>query len=218
MSKEQDYIQAMDGAERRFVTAPVEMRAGDSDNVNEVTGYAFKFNTRANIAGLFEETISPEVRDDARLLDDVRCLFNHNPSLILARSKAGEGTLRLSFDDVGLRYSYTTPDRTYARDLEDAIQRGDVDQSSFAFWVQEETWEERKGEMPLRTIRSFDKLIDVSPVTYPAYPDATVGKRSMDAALKENIPAPAVDTMGVDKKNERTTVRDAQLMLNKNKY
>lgn len=211
-----DYIQSMEGAERRFVTAPVEMRMGENEQDNEVIGYAFKYNTRANIAGLFEETISSEVQDDARLLDDIRCLFNHDPSLILARSKAGEGTLNLSFDEIGLRYSYKTPNRTYALDLQDAIQRGDVDQSSFAFWVKEEEWQERDGDMALRTIKSFDKLIDVSPVTYPAYPDATVGARSMNKALKENIIIPN-DTMGGDKKNERTTVRDAQLMLNRNK-
>lgn len=210
-----DYIKNIENAERRFFTSDATVRMDQESGTNQVSGYAFKFNTRANIAGIFEETISPDTRDNQRLLDDVRALFNHDPNLILARSKAGSGTLKMSFDQVGLRYEYTTPNRSYALDLLDAIRSGDVDQSSFAFEIESDTWEQREGTIPLRTITGFKRFHDVSPVTYPAYPDATVGARSL-AAIQQ--PPVVDDTIGADKKEERFDVYDAQLMLNKNKF
>jgi HK97 family phage prohead protease len=60
--------------------------------------------------------------------------FNHDPNYILARSKEG-GTLKLEVDATGLKYSYDSPKRSYANDLLDAIDQGDVSQSSFAFKI-----------------------------------------------------------------------------------
>ncbi len=210
-----DYIKDIQGAERRFFASDATVRMDEETGTNEVSGYAFKFNTRANIANIFEETISVEARVEERLKDDVRALFNHDPNLILARSKGGAGTLALSFDDTGLKYSYTTPQRSFALDLLDAIRSGDIDQSSFAFQVEGESWEDRDGNIPLRTITSFKRFFDVAPVTYPAYPDATVGARSLEAAQREVIPPVAA---APEEREERFDVYDAQLMLNKTRF
>jgi phage head maturation protease len=51
--------------------------------------------------------------------------FNHDPNYILARSKE-RGTLKLEVDATGLKYSYDSPKRSYANDLLDAIDQGDV--------------------------------------------------------------------------------------------
>ncbi|MCP4072125.1 MAG: HK97 family phage prohead protease, partial [Hyphomicrobiales bacterium] len=61
--------------------------------------------------------------------------------------------------------------------------RGDITQSSFAFTVKDDTWEEIDSGY-LRTIKEVDQLYDVSPVTYPAYPDADAGLRSLDEFKK----------------------------------
>lgn len=181
-----DYINTIQDAERRFLTAPVtlEQRADDDGDRSTIEGYAFKFNSITTIGDYFREEILPGAADNV-LTDDVRALFNHDANFVLARSNNGKGTLKLSVDDVGLRYSYITPDRSYARDLEDAIKAGDVSQSSFAFSIEEQNWIERDGELPLRQIKKLKRLYDVSPVTYPAYADATVGKRSLDALHTE---------------------------------
>lgn len=152
-----------------------------------VWGYAAKFNTESENLGSerhqFREVIAPGAFDEV-LQDDVRALFNHDPSMVLARSKGGNGTLRLSVDEIGLRYEFEAPDTQLGRDLVTSLRRGDVDQSSFGFIVAEDgqTWEERQdGEGPRflkRTITKVRQLLDVSPVTYPAYPDATVALRS----------------------------------------
>lgn len=177
MDSKKDYIESIEGAERRHITHKVEYRADDEGSTIE--GVAAVVNKRTDL-GYFEEEIMPGAFDNV-MNDDVRALFNHDPNFPLARSVDGQGTLKLSIDDNGdLRYSYKTPNRTYAKDLDDAIRSGDVSQSSFAFSIEEETWIERDGKPELRQINKVKRLYDVSPVTYPAYQDTSVAKRSFD--------------------------------------
>lgn len=218
MSKDQDYIDKIEGAERRYFVTPVtiETRAEDApeDEPAVIEGYAAVFNKRADLHW-FEEEILPGAFDDV-LKDDVRCLFNHNPNYILARSKDGKGTLTLSVDDKGLKYSYATPNRSYALDLQDAIESGDVTQSSFAFQASEVIWHEAKDEndKELRQIKKMSKIYDVSPVTYPAYHDAEVAKRSYENHKEQK----QEDQKKESNKNKRALTRfEAQLSINKNR-
>lgn len=184
--------------ERRFTAGAVELRQyGDSDTKKKmVRGYAAVFNARsANLGGdkvEFYETIQPGAFDDV-LNDDVRALFNHNPDFILARSKGGKGTLQIGVDERGLWYEFEAPDTQAGRDLSVSIERGDVDQSSFAFMVPKDgqEWQERSEggkTIIMRTIKRVNRLMDVSPVTYPAYPDATVALRSLEEFRSEQPP------------------------------
>lgn len=186
--------------ESRFLSASVELRAAaNSEDSKKVFGYAAKFNTESENLGSGEwqirETIEPGAFDDV-LMDDVRALFNHSDNHILARSRNGEGTLKLGVDDTGLWYEFEAPDTQSGRDLMTSIQRGDVDQSSFSFTVAEggQRWEERQdGEGPViskRTITKIARLYDVSPVTFPAYPDATVAMRSLTEFRNASEEAP----------------------------
>jgi len=218
MSKIKDYIEDIPGAERRFLNNPVtiEKRVNEEpndDGLFEIEGYAFKFNTRANL-GWFEEEILTEAAEDERLQDDIRCLFNHSPNKILARSKKGQGTLKLVFDQVGLKYSYKTPKRSYAIDLQDSIEKGDVDQSSFAFLTKEDRWIERDGDIPLRQIAKFKQIFDVAPVTYPAYPDASVAKRSLTSYKEEQNPDD--NKSEEEKRASSLDVFEAQYLYNQN--
>lgn len=165
----------MNNIERRFFKS--ELRA---DENSPVVGYGSVFSKQSEDLGGFREIIAPGAFDD-RLNDDVRALFNHDPNYVLGRTKSG--TLSLSIDETGLRYEVDFPNTTIANDLLESIKRGDVDQSSFAFTVDEDEFTEADGVI-IRTIHRVKKLFDVSPVTYPAYPDATVGARSLEAYLK----------------------------------
>lgn len=108
--------------------------------------------------------------------DDCRALYNHNPDYVLGRTTSG--TLRLSEDEKGLRYEADLPDTQLARDLAESISRGDINGSSFGFVVEQESWresEEAGGQrVAVRTIESV-RLLDVGPVTYPAYSSTTTG-------------------------------------------
>jgi len=75
-----------------------------------------------------------------------------------------------------------------------SLKRGDVDQSSFSFTVEKEgeKWESNQsGDGPVvykRTINKVSRLYDVSPVTYAAYPDATVALRSLEDFQNQSEP------------------------------
>ncbi len=222
MSKK-DYLQNIEGAEHRFVGEPLEikLKEGEQSRKDLIDGNALLFNSRTTIAGLFEEEILPGALEGVIERSDVRCLLNHNPNYPLARSNKGEGTLKLEATEKGLRYSYKTPDRTYARDLEDAIKSGDISGSSFYFNKPlEERWLERANELPLRQIVKFDQILDVSPVTFPAYPDTSVAKRSLDAYKEErdNIETDIEDdnTPQGTTRAKNLDVFEAQYLINKN--
>lgn len=185
--------------ERRFFESRLELRAASENATpNKIRGFAAKFNTYSENLGdeevTFREIILPGAFDNI-LLDDVRALFNHDPSLILARSKNGRGTLQLGVNEIGLWYEFDAPDSRVGKDLLEAIRRGDIDQSSFAFIVSSdngEQWDVKSNEDGTETItRSIIKvgrLIDVSPVTYPAYNDTTAAARSLAEFRSANPP------------------------------
>lgn len=141
-------------------------------------GFAAVFNSTSEDLGGFIERIAPGAFDNV-LNDDVRALINHDPNMILGRTTSG--TLQIEQTEEGLRYSYTDPDTTYSNDLKKSMKRGDVTQSSFSFSIADggDEWEQRDGKL-IRTITKFGRLYDVSPVTYPAYPDTTVATRSLE--------------------------------------
>lgn len=182
----------MKDKERRFLTMPVSLETrGEGDTAAPViSGYAAVFNSLSENLGGFREQIAPGAFDDV-LTDDVRALFNHDPNHILGRN--GAGTLRLSIDAKGLKYEIDPPDTQTARDLIVSMKRGDVDQSSFAFTVENDDWNEDDDGRVIRTITKFKRLYDVSPVTYPAYTDATVGLRHLEEWQKENPKPPEID-------------------------
>lgn len=176
--------------EKRVYSA-IEMRATKSDDgKRSVSGYGAVFNKRSEIlydywVGSFREIIHPDAFKDADM-SDVRALRDHNPTQILGRTKAN--TLELSIDENGLAYRFDLPDTSYANDLWESMQRGDIDQSSFAFTVATDTWGNDSDGIPVRTITKIARVFDISPVTYSAYPDAdskvdrdtVLSKRCMD--------------------------------------
>ena len=163
--------------EKRYFNIETRTEKRD-DGSTTITGHAAVFNQMSSDLGGFREIIAPNAFENV-LTDDVRALVNHDPNLLLARTTSG--TLNLSQTNEGLQYSFDVPDTTYGRDLIISMERGDITQSSFAFTIEEDSWESTEdGE--IRTINKVKNLYDVSPVTYPAYPsadDLTLAKRSL---------------------------------------
>ena len=137
----------------------------------------------------FREQVAPGAFADTLAAgDDVRALFNHDPNIILGRTKSG--TLRLAEDDTGLYVEIDPPDTEQARALVAGIERGDVDQMSFGFAVIMDKWSIDANEQYVRTLEQV-KLYDVSPVVYPAYPDTSVSVRGANAWFGEIPEIPA---------------------------
>tara|TARA_B110000285_G_scaffold234735_1_gene312767 strand:+ start:944 stop:1945 length:1002 start_codon:yes stop_codon:yes gene_type:complete len=164
-----------DATEKRFFR--VETRVSKKGKRNIIEGHAAVFNELSEDLGGFREKINPGAFDDV-LDNDVRAFFNHDPNFLLARTSSG--TLKLSTDKRGLKYSFDVPDTTAGRDLLVSMKRGDITQSSFAFQVESDSWNTTsKGE--IRTIEKVSRLFDVSPVSIPAYPtanDLSIAQRS----------------------------------------
>ena len=64
------------------------------------------------------------------------------------------------------------------------IERGDIQDQSFAFQVRRDRWQnlDDGSKMAIRTIEEVERLIDISIVTFPAYQDTSVALRSLQAA------------------------------------
>lgn len=176
--KTEDYIEKIEGAERRMHTSAVELRAEGDEQYFE--GYAAVYNDVADL-GWFTEEILPGAFDEV-MNDDVRGLFNHDPDQILGRSKSG--SMQLIADATGVKYRirYNPNDPDHVRVME-KVKRGDVSQSSFAFDVKDDNWETRNGKEHRKVIK-LKRWYDVAPVTYPAYASTTVAARSFEKVKK----------------------------------
>jgi len=66
--------------------------------------------------------------------------------------------------------------------LREAVERGDIDKSSWGFFLKKDKWEKREGsDKQHRILEQVEMVFDASPVTFPANPDTSVAKRSFDA-------------------------------------
>lgn len=156
---------------RTYTVQDVEARQAD-DGTMRLSGYAAVFNDNS-VPLPFVERIAPGAfRKTLSETPDVRLLINHE-GLPLARTK--NGTLTLSEDERGLYMDAVIADTQEGRDLYTLVQRGDLDQMSFAFRVIRQKWNENRTERLLTELSLADG--DVSVVTYPAYPTTSVEAR-----------------------------------------
>lgn len=161
--------------ERRYLAHPVEIRASGSGS-NAIGGYAAMFNKFSQNLGGYVEQVDPGAFRDLTGSSDVVCLFNHGADQIVGRTGVN---LTLTVDDEGLDYECQTfADDPTAVALVAKIRNRLVQQSSFAFYTLEDDWSLTPQGFPLRTLLRA-QLVDVSPVTSPAYMDTTTGLRSL---------------------------------------
>jgi HK97 family phage prohead protease len=201
-----------DGApelERRAFTVDGMKIERREKEASRIIGHASVFNREANIGGWFIESVAPGAFRRAIAEDDVRALFNHDPNFVLGRNRAG--TLRLSEDDIGLAIEITPPDTQAARDLMTVIERGDVSQMSIGFRALKQEWDE-SGDVLKRKLTEVE-LFDVSPVTFPAFPQTDVSVRELEAYRKAHPKAKGLTTV-----NARHIVRTLTQRARQNNY
>jgi len=174
--------------ETRTVEITNIITRSEDDEPIRISGYAAVFNSRTSIGNFFDEVIKPgafknSINDDEA---DIRALFNHDWDKVLGRTKAD--TLSLSEDDKGLKFDLELPNTTYARDLAESMERGDIDQCSFGFVVTGEEWDYNQ-EPALRTITDVE-LYEISVVSIPAYEDteaSLVRSKDLDAKVEKRM-------------------------------
>lgn len=166
----------------------IELRAAQ-DGTAILAGYAIVYNSLSQNLGGFVERILPGAADKS-LADHVRVLarYNHDDNWLLGATDSG--TLRLASDSTGLQYEVDLPNTTAGNDVRELAARGDLRNSSFAFYVPEngDEWGVTDQGFPLRTIRAL-QLVDVAPVNSPAYLDSTAGLRSLSVRTGLDVSA-----------------------------
>jgi HK97 family phage prohead protease len=217
--KTEDYINNITGAERRYVDfnlVKAEVRAKDDDEKEYyVEGEAAVVNQKTTIGGWFDEIIEPGAFDDVLRSEECVLLINHDSNLVMARNNV---TMELFINAAGhLAYRATFPDTEMGKHYYNAIKRGDIQKSSFAFTLAPEGYEWRWSEDPevndLRIIKKAHRLLDVSPVTYAAYSGTSVSARSgYEDARQEHESAKRSESNQVSLK-----LREKQLIINQHK-
>ena len=164
---------------RDLITDSIEIRE-DEDGNRTISGYAVKWEKKSHVLGYFykfREQCKKGAFADSLEKDDQRFLWSHDVSKVLGRRK--NNTLRLEEDEVGLRFELDLPKTSLGDDTYESIKRGDVDGVSFGFRKEDDEIEEPDDDLPLRTVKKA-KLLEVSAVAFPAYPDSEVSARGYD--------------------------------------
>tara|TARA_R110000803_G_scaffold209612_1_gene279585 strand:+ start:3474 stop:4049 length:576 start_codon:yes stop_codon:yes gene_type:complete len=169
--------------EVRQYNAPEIRTEQDDDGNTIVTGYAAVFGQQSEDLGGFTEIIHRDAFNDV-LENDVVYLFNHDNNIVFGRSTSG--TLKLSVDDHGLKTSVTMPNTSAANDAIELMKRGDINKMSFGFYIEADKWIESDSGL-VREVLQVKKLVDVSLVTRPAYPQTSAALRSLDAYNSNTI-------------------------------
>jgi len=193
--------------EERALPGIVEVRAKEGGGA-VIRGIAAIYDKLSDNLGGFREIIAPGAFEETDM-SDVRGLFNHDSNYVLGRTKSD--TLTLKRVREGLEYEIDVPDTQTIRDLVlEPIKRGDISQSSFGFIIGRgnDTWDENEDGVLIRTIHKIRELFDVSPVTFPAYPDTTVGARSMGSFVEERERLAAEGRAAIEERNNMGGILD----------
>lgn len=170
--------------ERRGIAVDgFEVRA-DGDTLT-LTGYASVFNKPYDVFGGPErggwtEVVDPKAFDvTLREKPDLHLLVNHE-GLPLARTKSG--TLRLSADSTGLHVESDLDRRDPdVQRLQVKMDRGDIDEMSFAFRTIRHEWNDDETER--RMLELSLHRGDVSVVNFGANPATSASLRGLMPAL-----------------------------------
>lgn len=150
-----------------------------------ISGYAVRFNETSQYMGFYEIIDPTAITQEVIEKSDIFMRFDHKEDNFLARSRYGEGSLKLELREDGLYYEFEVPETSFGDDVLSKIKRGECMGSSFAFCLSEEAGAEKwtrnvNGEM-VRKIYKIGELFDCSVVAEPAYLSTSVESRSFDS-------------------------------------
>jgi HK97 family phage prohead protease len=164
----------------------VRVTTGD-DGTHTVSGYAIVYNSQSVDLGGFVETVATGALTRS-LTDnpDVLCLRDHKQELLLGRTTSG--TLTLTDDATGLRFSCSLPATSAGNDLAESLRRGDIDSCSFGFFTVKDSWLVNDNGDASRTLLDVD-LFEISIVSFPAYEATSASIRTAPLEVRSKIEA-----------------------------
>jgi len=138
-------------------------------------GYAAVYDQTSHDLGGFKEQIAQGAFDEVLATKpDVHLTWDHDTRYVAARTM--NDTLHLSSDTHGLLIDAQVGNYTWAKDLKTALERGDINQGSFAFNVApdgDEFASDDDGNV-MRTINKVGALYDVTVTAQGAYPQTSL--------------------------------------------
>ncbi len=143
-----------------------------------LSGYAAVFDVPTSKQDQFPgtETIARGAFTEAlKAPGNVRATVDHSTGTAGLLGTTEAGTLRLSQDEVGLRYEIDLPDTSTGRDLAALVARGDVRGASFMAKMNPGTIERTAAGV---VHRDFPLLLDICVTAMPAYVETTVAART----------------------------------------
>jgi HK97 family phage prohead protease len=161
-----------------------ELRAMPEGQEKWVEGYAVIFNSPSPMweyeGTEHLEQIDSRAFDGAEMRD---VIFNYNHGgKVLARTR--NKTLELKLDETGLFVRARLDGTDEGRKLYEEIRGGYIDKMSFAFTVEEDSYNK---DLHTRTISKIKRLYDVSAVDIPAYADTSISARNYFETQNEAI-------------------------------
>ena len=170
-------METMDRKIRQLRSEASQFQVREAEGDLSIEGYFSVFNSIYELWPGATESVAPGAFSET-LGNDIRALVNHNDTLVLGRNKAG--TLELREDSHGLWGKIkVNPNDSDAMNLYERVKRGDVNQCSFGFMIEDEETEFREDGSIHWTIRKV-KLFEVSVCTFPAYEATEVSARKAD--------------------------------------
>ena len=177
-----------DQREYRSFDLSAAQGSGSDDQKYQVHGHAATFDpyTLFEMDGIkYQERIEPNAFASCDMSDVVFRIDHRGP--VYARTSAG--TLKVTVDSTGLNFKADLSKTVNSRGIAEDIAAGNYPQASFAFVVEADHYE---PETHTRVIDAFQKIYDVSPVTFPANPATDVASaRDYFTAQEDAIRAAA---------------------------
>ena len=201
------------GMKKEIRTFNFEVRAEENEDHGHVLlGQPIVYEQKTNL-GWYDEVIARGALDNTDL-KDVRFLINHNTDMIpLARSRNNNANstmqMEVTDDGMSIRVDLDVENNAEAKSLYSAVERGDLDGMSFMFTVDEDRWEDLESEHPKRTITAFNKVFEVSAVTFPAYEQTSIQARGLSDALdsaKDSLENAKAEAREIELKKQRIRI------------
>ncbi len=191
-----------------------EVRAEQNEEHGHfLSGQPIVYNEKTNL-GWYDEIIADGALADTDLRD-VRFLVNHNTDMIpLARSRNNNTNSTMQMEVVpgsgmNIRVDLDTENNSDARSLYSAVERGDISGMSFMFSVKSDAWDDIDSDHPTRTIRSIERVLEVSAVTFPAYEATSIQARGLSDALesaKESLESERARRREIERRKEKARI------------
>lgn len=178
-TEKEKVIRISNYSDERFIrTRPEDFKTRDSEGNPVIEGYFAVFNSNYEIWPGATESIAPGAFDSS-IAGDIRALINHDTTLVIGRTT--NGTLELKVDSRGLWGSIKiNPKDQDAMNIHARVERGDVTQCSFGFFLKDEDTEYLSDGSIHWTIKDLE-LFEVSCCTFPAYEETSISARKRDA-------------------------------------